>query len=257
MPAKPAGFSAWFRRIPPVGWVFGVWTLVGAAVMAAGIDGGWVAGQGWPVELRNAALLVLGISDALWISLAAWLVLRHEAACHGPWRAGVALVLVAVPAAAAEWLGTTTGTLFGHYHYTDAFGWRLGGVLPFTIPLAWFIVVIGAARLAEAVGIINPWARALAVAVLATATDFNLEPVAIHVRGYWEWLDGPGGSPLAAPPWTNYATWFALAFVLAFAVPAGRPGQGQGRRAGLPAVPVLVLMNILFACAHAGAWARG
>ncbi|NBS54704.1 carotenoid biosynthesis protein, partial [bacterium] len=57
-------------------------------------------------------------------------------------RMTAAVILVA--SGILESFGTLTGIPFGSYTYTDAFGPRLGGVLPIAIPLAWFAVVAGA-----------------------------------------------------------------------------------------------------------------
>lgn len=221
--------------------------------MAAGINEAFVGRAAIPETVRTLALGILRVSDALWITLAAGLVFAHEARRSGWAVTGRAFAIIAVASGAAEWLGASTGWLFGDYDYSGQFGWRIGGVLPFTIPLAWFIVVTGARRLAERLPWQGAWLRALVAAVLATLTDVNLEPVAIHVRGYWQWTDGPGGALRAAPPLFNYACWFGLAFLLARAVPTGprKACIAEGPRAPGP-IAVLVWMNVLFALAHLG-----
>ena len=38
----------------------------------------------------------------------------------------------------SELLGTSTGFPFGHYHYLSGLGYKIAGLVPFTIPLSWF-----------------------------------------------------------------------------------------------------------------------
>ncbi len=38
----------------------------------------------------------------------------------------------------AELLGTSTGFPFGYYRYLSGLGYKIGGLVPFTIPLSWF-----------------------------------------------------------------------------------------------------------------------
>jgi putative membrane protein len=38
----------------------------------------------------------------------------------------------------SELLGTSTGFPFGHYRYLSGLGYKIAGLVPFTIPLSWF-----------------------------------------------------------------------------------------------------------------------
>ncbi|AUB42249.1 putative membrane protein [Nostoc flagelliforme CCNUN1] len=38
----------------------------------------------------------------------------------------------------SELLGTSTGFPFGHYSYLSGLGYKIAGLVPFTIPLSWF-----------------------------------------------------------------------------------------------------------------------
>lgn len=245
-----------FWRAPGV--VFLIWTCVGAVVMAFGIQESSIESAGLPGWLAAAAVQILRLSDALWICLAALLVAGHEMARRGVGITLGAFALIAVISGLAEWVGATTGLLFGNYEYTTRFGILIGGVLPFTIPLAWVIVLTGAARIPLIERIPSLPLRCLAIAAVATLTDLNLEPVAIHVREYWVWSDA-AGEHLAWAPLSNYVTWFVLSAVLAFPL-AIRSRKSvvpppQLPRLAHPAV-VLLLMNGLFLAANLGLWLR-
>jgi uncharacterized membrane protein len=87
----------------------------------------------------------------------------------------------------SELLGTSTGFPFGHYAYLSGLGYKIAGLVPFTIPLSWFYLGFSAYLLAYS-GlrvILSRWAlkdfnlRLWAVvtgAVLLTAWDLVLDP---------------------------------------------------------------------------------
>jgi uncharacterized membrane protein len=87
----------------------------------------------------------------------------------------------------SELLGTSTGFPFGHYAYLSGLGYKIAGLVPFTIPLSWFYLGFSAYLLAYSGlrAILSRWAlkdftlRLLAVvtgAVLLTAWDLVLDP---------------------------------------------------------------------------------
>jgi bisanhydrobacterioruberin hydratase len=53
---------------------------------------------------------------------------------------------------------------------------------------------------------------ALAGALLAVGLDLLLEPVAFHVKNYWQWAPIEGG--YYGIPWSNFATWLVASFAL-------------------------------------------
>jgi uncharacterized membrane protein len=87
----------------------------------------------------------------------------------------------------SELLGTSTGFPFGHYAYLSGLGYKIAGLVPFTIPLSWFYLGFSAYLLAYS-GLrvaLNRWElkdfnlRLLAVvtgSVLLTAWDLVLDP---------------------------------------------------------------------------------
>lgn len=83
----------------------------------------------------------------------------------------------------SELLGTSTGFPFGHYAYLNGLGYKIAGLVPFTIPLSWFYLGFSAYILArgglEAKGLPG-WVTKLGAialgAVLLTSWDFVLDP---------------------------------------------------------------------------------
>ena len=56
-------------------------------------------------------------------------------------RAGMLAVLVFITGLAFESIGVATGVIFGPYHYTDLLGPKFLGLVPYLIPIAWFMMV--------------------------------------------------------------------------------------------------------------------
>lgn len=83
----------------------------------------------------------------------------------------------------SELLGTSTGFPFGHYQYLSGLGYKIAGLVPFTIPLSWFYMglVCYVLALGGLQGLkVSGWVRQIgAIAIgslLLTAWDFVLDP---------------------------------------------------------------------------------
>jgi len=124
------------------------------------------------------------------------------------------LLMFLIPAVgislASELLGTSTGIPFGDYGYLSGLGYKIAGLVPFTIPLSWFYVGLSAyllARVALQAG--RHWLihfeAILLGALLLTAWDFVLDPA--MTRGlipFWTWFQ-PG--PFFGMPLQNFGGW--------------------------------------------------
>jgi len=181
-------------------------------VGAAGIACGYGA---FFLGLTAANLLVCG-GVVLWSA-------RHSASWFWVLGAGAGFL--------AEVVGVNTGLLFGAYRYGEGLGLQLAGV-PLLLGLLWLLMLEGGASWAQRGGARSRWAVASIGATLMTAVDGVLEPVAIGA-GWWSWEAG-------TPPWTNYASWWGVAFVLLLVRPTDR--------AVAPAPAHLFLIFALFFC---------
>lgn len=254
---RNSSFPTPFSRARNFFWyAFLIWTAVGAVVMPFEIGERTVRQvlpSGGPAE---AVVWLLGISDAVWMVLAFAVVYIHAVQEAGLARTRLRALVVIVGSGLIEAVGAKTGWPFGDYRYTDNMGARLFGVLPFTIPLAWFVIVATAQSVIDSIRPQWPGCvRAAFVGAVATLTDLNLEFIAWKVRAYWIWY--PPGTPLAGnppawPPLENYISWFAVAFLLSL----GMQQIGRGSSNTRPPFPlrpavVLLLMNALFLLVHA------
>ncbi|MEL7501875.1 MAG: gamma-carotene 1'-hydroxylase CruF [Cyanobacteria bacterium J06554_6] len=115
----------------------------------------------------------------------------------------------------AELLGTSTGFPFGAYHYLTGLGYKISGLVPFTIPLSWFYLGFSAYLLAYAglasVGRLR-WLGAIGFgALLLTSWDFVLDPAMSQTTmPFWAW-DQPGA--FFGMPYQNFAGWFGTGVV--------------------------------------------
>lgn len=114
------------------------------------------------------------------------------------------LVLCFIVGITVELIGTKTGLLFGDYAYGQNLGPKFMGV-PWIIGLNWGILIVSTASVVQRLQI-GLLAKAMLAALLMTALDVLIEPVAI-ASDFWSWKNGD-------IPIFNYICWFAIAFPL-------------------------------------------
>ncbi|BAZ79804.1 carotenoid biosynthesis protein [Sphaerospermopsis kisseleviana CS-549] len=118
----------------------------------------------------------------------------------------------------SELLGTSTGFPFGHYSYLSGLGYKIAGLVPFTIPLSWFYVGCVSYLLAR-VGLevdkkpsLLRHLGAIALgALLLTSWDFVLDPAMSQTSlPFWYWQQ-PGA--FFGMPYQNFAGWMGTGSV--------------------------------------------
>lgn len=132
-----------------------------------------------------------------------------------------------VPAFAAVWalsftaehIGTGYGVPFGGYGYTGLLGIKVGGRVPFLIPVSWFLMAVPSWVLAaRAFG--GPRSRVPRVvmgALWLVAWDLALDPAMSFLTPYWRW---EAAGPYYGMPWLNLAGWFTTGLVIMGALEA-------------------------------------
>ncbi|MEO0797197.1 MAG: carotenoid biosynthesis protein [Verrucomicrobiota bacterium] len=227
-----------FRRVFHLllAW-YAIWFLVGLVVLAI------------PYESP-----VGNFEDLLFMVLAASVIFLDATRRIGWAKTLAAFLWVAVASGAVELLGALTGFPFGTYHYTEKFGPQIAGILPWAIPLAWWVVVYPLYLL---IGTVAQGRRGssflivLGVGLAATAIDFALEPVATQVRGYWLW---ESGGAYYGVPWRNFVAWFAVAVMIAGVIHyfGGRSILEGYHAAGSLFLPLSVIASVLLSFLGAG-----
>ncbi len=171
--------------------------------------------------------------------------LLHASQREGWKRALLLLAFVFVISLLFESVGVATGLIYGPYHYTDKLGPKFLGLVPYLIPLAWFMMSYPSFVIADWLvpSAWRNWLRVLAVAAVGglvmTAWDMVMDPVMVY-NGHWVWdVDGAyHGIPLQ-----NYWGWWLTVFttyVLYMLVSAKREKLPQARFDQLAVVSYLV-----------------
>lgn len=207
----------WIHRI------YLAWFACGFLLLVFGLLPDWL-------EWANSVYLILaGITALAWIRETAG---TSQAVRFGLLCGGVAF--------AAEWIGVHTGWWFGVYQYTERFAPLWFGV-PAAIPLAWCMILCIAKWLVRG----TSWLHASLAALLATAIDVVLDPVAVQQQ-YWLWTNGPQ-EPLAfyGVPLTNFLCWWITAlFIYKFAARWELPDASESKRHWMLNSPLLLLVTV-------------
>jgi putative membrane protein len=120
--------------------------------------------------------------------------LLHAGQREGWSRALRLLALVFAVSLLFESIGVATGLVYGPYHYTNKLGPLFLGLVPYLIPIAWFMMsypsFVIADRLIPADW--KRWQRILSVAAIGglamTAWDLVMDPIMV-AGGHWVWDD--------------------------------------------------------------------
>ena len=170
------------------------------------------------------------------------------------WRTWLMFMLPSVSiSVGSELLGTSTGFPFGDYSYLSGLGYKIAGLVPFTIPLSWFYVGLSCyliARLGVGVAAKPSLLRHISAialgALLFTCWDFALEPAMSQTSlPFWYW-EHPGA--FFGTPYQNYAGWFGTsALFMSVAALLWRNTPIKLERSDLNVPIIVYLSNFAFA----------
>ena len=121
--------------------------------------------------------------------------LVHCAVLEGQKRTTCFFAISAFTSYVMEEIGVRTGFIYGHYHYSNMLGPKLGSV-PMMIPLAWFMMIYPSWRVAgvlaraiDSDSLLGRSTQALIAAMVMTAWDMVMDP-GNTVAGLWVWERG-------------------------------------------------------------------
>lgn len=173
-----------------------LWTTLAlfAVLWVGGVATAWLG-----IERADAGALA-----SLFLLTAGSVVLLGE----GTRRGAVSLACVALLGFACEAVGVRFGVPFGRYVYTDLLQPQLLGV-PVVMGPAWMVLVAFARDAAGRLGL-RGWKAVVFAALVTTATDLVIDPLAATRLGYWKWEEA--GSYYGVPL-VNFAGWFLTALV--------------------------------------------
>ena len=125
------------------------------------------------------------------------------------WREGTALVAtLGAYAIMLEASAIVTGFPYGHFGYSDLLGYRIFGLVPWTVAFAWTPLILGAYAVAANL-FANRYARVFATAVIVTMFDVVLDPGAV-LLGFWKY---EGGDDFYGVPLSNFAGWLVSGLI--------------------------------------------
>jgi uncharacterized membrane protein len=136
----------------------------------------------------------------------------HASQRLGWFRAGLLLVTAFLVSLLFESVGVATGLIYGPYQYTDLLGTKFLGLVPYLIPVAWFMMMYPSLVIGER--LLAPGANRLALAAIAglvmTSWDLALDPLMVFGK-YWVW--DVKGSYFGVPV-QNFLGWWLTSFVV-------------------------------------------
>lgn len=171
---------------------------------------------------------------AIYIATAFVFVFAHSCGNLGLRRTILLLAMTYAISLLFESLGVETGIVYGAYRYSDRLGAMFLGLVPYAVPLTWFIMIYPSLVIATRIvpAQVPHRVRVLRVAgagaLAMTAWDLVLDPVMVHFE-FWEW--GAEGLYFGIPL-HNFLGWWLTSFVIfsAFLILKRIPGPGQGGR---------------------------
>lgn len=163
----------------------------------------------WSMAGGGVVYIVLG---AVAVSIYAYRTLGLR-----PWL--TFMIPAIVVSLSSELMGTSTGFPFGDYSYLSGLGYKIAGLVPFTIPLSWFYLGLSSYLLARAglvtvsqrLGWIGQVGAIVLGALLLTSWDFVLDPAMSQTAlPFWYWHQ-PGA--FFGMPYQNFLGWMATGSV--------------------------------------------
>ena len=218
---------------------FLIWAGIGLVTVAFRLTPAWAESLPLPGWFTAFVAFCMRNGDFVSMLLACCHVYFSAVDRLGLRKARISAAIILVASGILETVGTLTGIPFGSYTYTDAFGPRIGGVLPLAIPLAWFVVVAGAnLTLSQYWQGASRAPLAIATGAFALFFDFLMEPFAYAIRGYWIWAGN------YVPP-QNYFSWFIFSAIMAWITPIhAKPSSRPDPR---PAITLAIILGLFIA----------
>jgi len=258
MDSIPPGLVRWLHPLKGGLWLlFLLWSAGIAVIWTWNIGDRQLARAIGNTDLRLTLEWLTRIGDIAWITLAAINVHGSIAGSEGLRTARRWALIACGGGLAVAAVSVLAGFPLGPIRFGTALGMKLGPV-PWGVPVLWFVLVIGAraAALRAFPRAGNAWV-AMAAGALISLTDFNLEPAAAKLRGFWFWLaDPPSLPPIFDPPMMNYGVWFVCGTLIAWTLREDRAAPDLRSHSWKPVI-VFALFNAVFLLARLGRIWRG
>ncbi|MCS3924586.1 bisanhydrobacterioruberin hydratase CruF [Methanosalsum natronophilum] len=114
-----------------------------------------------------------------------------------------------------ETFAIITGIPYSEFYYTELIGYKLFGLTPFTVPLAWLPLFIGSLYLATKIKISTRIPNITQILLITTLilviTDLVLDPAAVALN-FWVWIES---GTYYNVPFINFVGWGISGFIAA------------------------------------------
>ncbi|MCC7556683.1 MAG: carotenoid biosynthesis protein [Methanoculleus marisnigri] len=161
-------------------------------------------------------IFLVGLALPSYIALVRWL---------GPARGIALLLLLSLLPLAVEAYAVATGVPYGRFTYSADLGYRVFGLVPWTVAFAYLPMLLGAVTLAGAAAGTS-WRRLVPAGVIVLLlVDLVIDPAVVHA-GLWVW---PAGGAYYGVPVSNFAGWIltgAVYIALFRLIAGGKPIPG-------------------------------
>ena len=207
----------------------------------------------------NATVMRLGwqYSGPTYVVLGGLAALTHAMGRAGPARAMGMMLAAATITLGAELLGTGTGLPFGEYHYSGLLGYRIGGLVPFPIPISWFYMLYACLAMCGRLLHVSDsnrakWRWSLVAALCLVAWDVSMDPAMVKTA-HWTWGAGEQFRNHGLPAWivtfftrdmfygmplSNWGGWFLTGLVVSRAMLAIVPPSVFASRIAPTRLPI-------------------
>ncbi len=235
-----------------------VFSTIALTTFLAGPPPAWLSTEPAQTIYRYGWML----SGPSYVLLGAAAVFFHAARRFGAARAAALLAVGTLISLSSELLGTSTGLPFGPYSYTTLLGYRIGGLVPFPIPLSWFYMVYASIAITGRILPARPSERsrvawAFCGGAILTAWDVAMDPAMSKATTHWLWhTDGFFyGMPLS-----NWIGWFLTGSIVARAMMAVVPPADFVKKVSPSRLPLAIyaingVMPIAICLRHGLWWA--
>jgi putative membrane protein len=146
----------------------------------------------------------------------------HAGQRWGWGQAGLLVGLCFVISLLFESIGVATGAVYGPYHYTNLLGPKFLDLVPYLIPLAWFMMMYPSLVIARTLsgsdginrkaGLFSFLGVAVLGGLVMTAWDLVMDPMMVKA-GNWVWDGAAVTRPYFGVPLQNYWGWWLTTFV--------------------------------------------
>lgn len=142
---------------------------------------------------------------------------------HGPRQIGWRRLLIFfgitfIVSWSYESLSIKTGFPFGHYHYTDKLGPKLGDVPLLIMPayyaicyVSWHLAHIALDKFDHLTDKLQTWAVPVLAGLIMVMWDMSMDPARSTLAGSWIWRDGGG---YFGVPFENFMGWFLCVWTI-------------------------------------------